>query len=177
MRNLPLVCFLLTSLAGIGIFSCKKDEPDPNKDNRLFICKINGVEWKPKVDPCYLCPFNPKLYAGTDGERSFSILAQRDFRDDGNIKQIQSMWIDIVSIQENNEPLRWKARYLTFNNGDCAHFRTDSTYANVLKITRFDGVYRGILKGEFEFRLVNEDDDCRDTLLVTEGRFDFRTDL
>lgn len=177
MRIFSFLFTLLIAMAGIGILSCHEEEPDPNHDYRLFTCHVNGAEWKPRVDFCLFCPPDPRLYADTGGERSFTIVAARHYLDSDSIKQHQTFRIQLYSIQENNEPIWWHAKYLTFNNGDCAHFRMDTTYSNVIKITRFDGVYRGILKGEFEFRLVSEDQNCTDTLQVTEGRFDFRTDL
>ena len=175
MRTFPLLLAVLIAVTGIGILSCKK-EPDPNKDNHLFICKINGKEWKPKVEFCFLCPPEPEQYADTGGERTIRLEATQDYTENGGTKVFQFFNIKIVLVQENNEPTSWNANFYDLYDG-CGDFSIDNTYSNVLKISRFDGVYRGILKGEFEFRLVNKDKDCPDTLLVTDGIFDLRTDL
>ena len=61
-------------------------------------------------------------------------------------------------------------RYINHNN-DCGAYDVDTTYNNIIEITRID-FDEEIVSGGFKMRLIN--DEC-DTLLVTNGRFDLST--
>jgi hypothetical protein len=161
--------------------SCEKDGPFSN-DGKLpaattsgkntFGCKINGKVWLPSGGYPWESPVNGKHDRGWVGCDQLFVSAIITY-DDGDTSIHQEMilnaWCPVIG---ENEITPIKGAFTDFNG--CGRYRVDTLSPHILVITKLDTAnYIG--SGTFEFKAIN--DDCKDTLVITEGRFDVDTHL
>ena len=160
--------------------SCEKDGPlDTGKlppatmsGKNTFGCKINGEVWLPGGGTIWDGPIYAKHDMGWVGCDQLFVPASHIF-DDGETSIYQSISINVwcPKLGEN---------IMTFNKGaykdfkGCGEYYLDTLSTYKLNITRLDSV-KFIASGTFEFTAIN--DDFKDTLVITEGRFDVDTHL
>ncbi len=153
----------------------KPDEPKmpplTTEGRNTFGCYINGEPWVAEV------PFG----AGFSGIRKiearlnpltgyFGISAKKT---NSNRSIDQNMVVAIANIEGENVyqsypiKLNWDENY----NCDYIFFQLDTNFIHDIDIVKFDTISK-IASGTFAYTLINQE--CNDTLKVTDGRFDVR---
>lgn len=178
---LPLLCLTLLLFG-----QCKKDDPSPSTGPDGYIgghpldslglpfvtteglntmgCLINGEPWLPlrenlTGDLVYHIPFsiteegdlNISAYSDLENDDRAFLIAGEDIVETGEYPLIGNFFDD---------------------NTACGFFNLDSSYDNLLSISRLD-LINEVISGAFEMRVINLD--C-DTLTITQGRFDISSE-
>jgi hypothetical protein len=160
--------------------SCKKDDPlntdklppATTSGKNTFGCKINGKVWLPAGGTLWDSPISAKHDMGWVGCDQLYIGVKRVIGDDtADIDQhlILNVWCPALG---ENTITPGDGVFIDFNN--CGYYRVDTLSPYILSITRLDSI-NFIASGTFELTVIN--DDCEDTLRITEGRFDVDTHL
>jgi hypothetical protein len=176
-----LMPFLLAASLFLLAASCKKDDPlNTNKlppattsGKNTFGCKVNGEVWIAHIEGGV---FDFPIYAihdtGWPGCDQLLVVGKRKYDEQADISQQVSVELRCPKLGENQ---------LLFNKGAFLDFRIcnqgyryalDTLSPCTVFITRLDSI-NFIASGTFEFTAIN--DDCKDTLRITEGRFDVNT--
>jgi hypothetical protein len=167
--------------------SCKKDDPlntdklppATTSGKNTFGCKVNGEVWIAHIegggifdDPIYAKHYlavNHPILGDCD---QLLVVGKRKYDEQADISQQVSVELRCPKLGENQ---------LLFNKGAFLDFRIcnqgyryalDTLSPCTVFITRLDSI-NFIASGTFEFTAIN--DDCKDTLRITEGRFDVNT--
>ena len=186
-RNTWLNIFSMIVLSAVvGISSCGKEkvvEPEPDlpplttTGRMTFGCYVNGEPWVAKVPPFqpYYKPTGGGLHINNDN--LLLMFANKiSTGNDDYFEVIQFRFNKNLDIGINYINYSQSA-YKNFNRvnclgeiGDYTH-EIDSTYSNNVEIFHFD-LEKRIISGKFELRVVSLE--CRDTVLITDGRFDVK---
>ncbi|MBK8557057.1 MAG: hypothetical protein IPL65_15370 [Lewinellaceae bacterium] len=131
---------------------------------------MNGIGWSPCVTPCFLCSDNPQtitVYA-EGGDNLYIIGAESCKGKDDPNKSIESLQVNFVNIDLIT--YEFESASIRFDNVDGHTFLKDTAYCcNEFLITKFSD---HIAQGTFNTRLICDDIDCHDTIMVTNGVFD-----
>lgn len=185
MKTLLVPLFLL-----LGLTTCKKDNTDPNglppatqegKNTGGFL--LNGQPWLPKIDPlnagrspvgAIYGPYTQRIvrlslnfyrYENDNNSQGLSINIEKIKQ--GGIFQLDQN-IDPFVISGPRPPY---AVYTIFDPGTDRSFYTGPQGRGQVIITRLDTLAR-VVSGTFEAKV--REDGGRDSLTITQGRFDFR---
>jgi hypothetical protein len=174
-RTLKWICWLLLPPLLWG--GCEKGflgiKPEGGKElpavttegKNTFGCRINGKVWRNG---------SQFLHGGISGEywppQSLFQIAAKQWRD-GDLKASLSLaaYLDEVGEHNLHRGLYWELDSLCIDVADAYHLLEGAD--NKVHILRLD-TREFIVAGTFEFVLTHTD--CRDTLYVTDGRFDFK---
>jgi hypothetical protein len=171
-----LMPFLLASSLFLLATSCKKDDPlntdklppATTSGKNTFGCKVNGEVWIPYIEGGGVWDrvLNVDHDRGWVGCDQLYIGATKKYSDQANISQVFAInvWCPIIG---ENEITPTSGIFVDFRN--CGNYRVDSLSPHILIITKLDTI-DNIASGNFEFTAIN--DDCGDTIRITEGRFD-----
>ncbi|MCF8239088.1 MAG: hypothetical protein K9I85_13080 [Saprospiraceae bacterium] len=173
MKYLTILLIAMLYLAS----SCQKDNIEPKPDlppatmtgGNTFGCYINGVPWVASKPPF-------TLFTDLTGSYSFQtntlgIQANKIVQKDGEDLVNETMSIGLALQTTGLYNLRsHKYNFRDWVNiATCYSYSIDTLYPHPITITRFDTVNR-VASGIFECRMINNQ--CADTLNITEGRFD-----
>jgi hypothetical protein len=141
-----------------------------------FGCKVNGEVWIPHIEGggAWDNPIYAKHYLAINhpilGEcDQLQVSGKRKYNGQANINQVITINVWCPKIGEN-EITPTSGVFIDFIN--CGYYQVDTLNPHVLFLTRLDSL-NYIASGTFEFTAIN--DDCNDTLRITEGRFDVNT--
>lgn len=168
-------------------FSCEKQNilnPEPPDElppatmtgANTFGCLVNGEVWRPYIQDGNIWEkaLNVKHDRGwVDCDQLF-IGAQRKFHDNGEYTLRQTfainVWCPVLGV---NEITPTNGIFLDFLvQGSCSYkYKVDTLFPYLMNITKLD-VENNIASGTFEFTAINNDNQCPDTLRITQGRFD-----
>ena len=160
--------YLLTFLICVCFLCCKKKglpAPTTSGEN-TFGCKINGEDWKPRKkdnDPFGINgqPLNVRYNPIT---MSLKISAS-------DMEERERVYFSVLNPYENdNFHINKNGASQLLHFAPCTSHRLDTTQIHEVFLTRFDQEER-IVSGTFQFTAIGEDD-CTDTIQVTDGRFD-----
>ncbi|MEZ4906558.1 MAG: hypothetical protein R2771_02690 [Saprospiraceae bacterium] len=171
-------------LLGILFSGCEKDPyADAKENHRFFRCKVNGKEWhNESYDWFYGDDSAMEYYLAPDSiESSGRFIIKMNYYPNENTLESLVVHIDRnLKVGENriskylkNEITNDSFAKSTFNifKPEYKFYYPDETYKNQVNIIDIDSTNR-IIKGTFEFRAITEDG--RDTVLVTDGEFDWK---
>ena len=164
-------------------FSCEKDLFNPKPPNELppatmtgegtFGCLVNGEVWRPYIEDD---PFESRIYAKHD--RGWPDCDQLFVSGTRNLTKNDVTIFQSMSI--NSWCPELGANKITFSKGryrdleGCGEYYLDTLSPHILYITKLDTI-NYIASGTFELTVIN--DDCKDTIKITEGRFDVNSRL
>lgn len=176
-RKTPI--FLTAIILIIAIFSCEKkfDKEEFYKEakekHKFFRCKVNGEEWH-TAGHGYFGNMSTMAYYTYSYDPKYSGTFEANIDNKPNDNKNENMYIYIENDLEegDNEIKQVGTRYIytNFINSPWKIYYIDSTYNNNLYITDIDSTNK-IITGQFEFRAMTEDG--QDTVLVTDGEFDW----
>ena len=167
-------------------FSCEKDPLNPEPADQLppatmtgentFGCLVNGEVWRPYTENLWEGAINAKHDRGWPDCDQLLVSGKRRFTSDAELNGIfnQSVILNVwcPKLGENK---------LTPSNGaflyfqECGYsYRIDTFSTYIMNITKLD-VINNIASGTFEFTAIH--DECQDTVIITEGRFDVDSSL
>ena len=167
MKKLP---FLLFTMAIFFFTQCKKDNfPAATMSGEdTFGCRVDGEEWTPKKKPNSIGGLNnsPLRVRFSDITNGLTISAVR-YHSENSFDQfsfgikMNPEGIGIYSISPGS----------AFFGGDCSYYEVDTSSFNQMEIVKFDREER-IVSGNFEFTLLSPENDCFESIAITDGRFD-----
>ncbi len=177
MKNLYQSQLLLPFLLAALLLAAACDNaPEPTPADKLppatmygantFGCLVNGEVWLPHSGSIWDEALNVKHDRGWVGCDQLFIGATKIYSSEKDIYQeiILNVWCPVLG--END---------LTFLKGvyrdakGCGRYHLDTLSQHKLFVTRLDTI-NYIASGTFYFTAIN--DDCQDTIRITEGRFD-----
>jgi hypothetical protein len=173
-----LMPFLLAASLFLLAASCKKDDPlNTNKlppattsGKNTFGCKVNGEVWIAHIEGGV---FDFPIYAihdtGWPGCDQLLVVGKRKYDEQADISENIALNLWCPKLEENQLSYHPSA-FLDFLG--CGDYYLDTLSSHILFITKLDSI-NYIASGTFEFTAIN--DDCNDTLRITEGRFDVGT--
>lgn len=174
--KLNLLLFFILIL----FYGCKKNENPcaalteklPNltsQGNNTFGCKVNGEDWVAyKNIPLFNINNEQKIGTSLNtGNDLLTIIANRDISMEGCDTLNQRMSLSIDSLLAGTPD--FLAHTSLINYQESCSYKIDTTKFNNVTITTLDTV-NAILSGSFDLQFISND--CNDTILVTEGRFD-----
>ena len=178
--------FTLISFLLLLSFSCEKKSilnPEPPDElppatmtgENTFGCLVNGEVWRPYTENLWESAISAKHDIGwpecdqllVSGKRRFTSNTVSSGVFNQNIKM--NAWCPVLG---DNMLTFSKRSFIDFNN--CGEYYLDTLSQRILTITRLDSTNK-IASGTFEFTVINEE--CNDTLRITEGRFDVDSSL
>jgi hypothetical protein len=182
MPDMKKSILLLSSILILLAASCGDDDETLATDQlppatmigaNTFGCKVNGDVWIPHVEgaPFWESPIYAKHDRWWPDCDQLFVSGERRYEKKADIYQSMSInvWCPVLG---ENEITFSKGRYRDLEG--CGEYYLDTLSPRILIITRLDSV-KFIASGTFEFTVIN--DDCEDTLRITEGRFDVDTHL
>ncbi len=163
---------ILFILSIITILGCSKEEPEPTppKPNEADTMRalINGEEWSAycgsSIPGLGCTKVNCQYYDDTKGisigagGKTHGISFSKNSGGGGELGTNILPYRRVV--------VRCAPKYC--KGSTCLQYELDTTYLNVLEILEINIEYK-IIEGKFEFRAVNQE--CADTILVTDGYF------
>ena len=165
-------------------FSCEKKNifnPEPPDElppatmtgANTFGCLVNGEVWRPYTESIWESSLNVKHDKGWVNCDQLFIGANRKFSSDFNQEIIINVWCPKLGI---NNITPGKGVFLDFFvEPPCGYrYRVDTLSPYTINITKLDTI-NNIASGTFEFTVINNE--CQDTLRITEGRFDADSSL
>lgn len=156
--------------------SCKKENPSPldklppatMTGANTFGCLVNGKVWLPHTEAFWDPALDVTHTQWSTGGWQLKIGARKDNTSGKSPGILQSFSINVwYPIIGNNTITPINSIFIDFE--DCGFYRIDTFSPHNMLITRLD-VVDYIASGTFYFTAINED--CQDTIHVTEGRFD-----
>lgn len=184
MKNL-IIIFLIASLSSCSVESIFETSPKRELPSESY----NGSEnfgFVLNKDDVWVAQWHPLhsilgsraivLIGGINPSNELRITAERKIRD-RETNELYNNEIIIIHGLVINDPMPFvDLEYVTYkdylgaNSYSCTSYNLDSTYNNVINITRNDS----ILSGTFDFRLISVHDNClNDTIYLSQGRFNF----
>lgn len=173
MKNQTLLLFLLLPL--LLAASCGKEDDDSTPSDKLppatmtgentFGCLVNGEVWLPHTEAFWDSPLSvvhDTYWVGCD---QLKIGARKDNPNVGSPNILQSFSINVWCPKLGDNDVQ----AVFWDNEGCGIYRLDSISPHILKITKLDTI-NFIAAGTFSFTVINQD--CQDTLRITDGRFD-----
>lgn len=153
--------------------SCKKENTDPADKlppatmtgANTFGCLVNGEVWLPHTGSIWDLSLDVNHGQWPTGEWQLKIGAYRKYPDK---KIYQTFALNVWDPVLGENHITYNSRIFTDFEG-CGFYRLDTLSPNVLVISKLDQI-NFIASGTFYFTVIN--DECQDTLRVTEGRFD-----
>jgi hypothetical protein len=180
-KNIFILSIVFNSLALMSS-GCKKDKNSLDKElsklpaitqsgQNTFGCLVNGKAWVPKGSDAS----KPNSYIIIDPGYKDGDFSLRTYRIADNLREdytINSDSIKTTGTYVVNDTTRTRVIYSKATPDLSQIFCKIYYRKGFLKIARYD-LQAGIVSGEFEFSMVNED--CSpDTIKVTNGRFDYK---
>jgi len=180
-----LFYFLLLSSICLAASCIKFEEEAPPEPTlpaltteglNTFGCYINGELWVAET-PLFseiagirrLEAFYHPILVNPPREHYFAIRAKKT-NEDGSLDQ--TIIIEIENVQdEGTFEIIYSDKFYRDINYSCSEkfFELDTISFNEVRLTRFDTLAK-IASGTFSFTLINQE--CNETLKITEGRFD-----
>ena len=172
--------FLLLLLLLLFGLSCQKEEVSPvdllppatMSGANTFGCLVNGELWKPYTGPWWESLFDTALDVKHDRgwvgcDQLFIGARWNDSKAGINQDFAINVWCPVLGI---NTITPSKGIFTDFRLRGCTYnYRVDTLSPHTMNITKLDTI-NFIASGTFSFTAIN--DDCIDTIRVTEGRFD-----
>ena len=163
----------------IALFSCKKDGPLPaatQNGSHTFGCKVNGKTWIPDgVGGFAKIEAISGGYVGTSISPTHNSVFISTYRSDRTKIDLHIQGVNKTGVYELNKstnilyaelrPLNYGAYFPDPGRA----FSTNPTYTGTVTVTKADTV-NSIISGTFEFTVY--DPDSRQTIRITDGRFD-----
>ena len=163
-------------------FSCEKDLLNPEPSDTLppatttgentFGCLVNGEPWIPDIEN------------GTFWDHAIYAKHDREWPDCDQLLVAGKKQIPSQKTYQEISPNVWCPELgenkISYSNGiywdyeNCQRYYLDTLSPHILFITKLDTI-NNIASGTFEFTVINED--CSDTLRISEGRFDVDSSL
>lgn len=170
-----LKIFTLLFLLGLLFSACGLFEPeDPYKRakeiHRFFRCKVNGKEWYNKSSDWFYGDLSAiEYYVAPDSVENSGrfIMSMEYYPDDNTLESLSISILRDLKEGENITPFYQYGVYKPYTK----LYKTDESYNNYVFIDEIDSTNR-IIAGKFEFRAITEDG--RDTVLITDGEFDWK---
>jgi hypothetical protein len=176
--------FTFLAFALLLSFSCEKQNifnPEPPDElppatmtgANTFGCLVNGEVWRPYVEGANI--WESAIYAKHDrgwvGCDQLLVGATKKYFSEVDISQEISVnvWCPVIG---ENEISFSKGRYRDLRG--CGEYYLDTLSLHTLIITKLDTI-NNIASGTFEFTAIN--DECQDTVKITQGRFDVDSSL
>lgn len=165
--------FYLLLLSFLLAASCEKNDDNPvdklppatMTGENTFGCLVNGEVWLPHTGSLWNPALNVDHAQWPTGEWQLLIGATRQ-KENINIYDVLTINVWDPQLGENIiTPI--SSVYIDFKG--CGNYRVDTLTPHVMTITKLDAI-NYIASGTFYFTAIN--DDCQDTIRVTEGRFD-----
>ena len=166
-------------------FSCEKDPLNPEPPDALppatmtgentFGCLVNGKVWRPYTENLWEEAISAKHDLGWVDCDQLLVSGKRRYNSDSvssgvfNQNMKMNVWCPILG--ENTITFS-KRSFIDFNN--CGEYYLDTLSPRIMNITRLDSINK-IASGNFEFTAINNE--CQDTIQITEGRFDVDSSL
>ncbi len=167
-NNIVILLYLLCAWLSMGS-SCKDKEPASPSPKNYFICKINGVEYKPKGydgTPNYYIDVDPNY-----GEGVIGIATYRHENDD--LAYAFGFGSDSLKSTGKYTLTRTGRHRMSFENftTSCQYFSGHNDLIFLSGFFTFDtyDLENFIFSGQFE-AVMTKTDGC-DTLRITEGKF------
>jgi hypothetical protein len=166
MKN-TLLLLLTFSL----FFACNKDDgitphEEWTSDDNIFQCKVNGEDWEPEGNSASISGGSLAVYY-VDFTKGFQLIASNK-NDDKNLNQAISMSTFLTNGAIGTYKILSKTVFIDFNN--CGDYYRDTTIQDTYTINISDtDSLNHIMEGTFKFKATN--DDCGDTIRVSDGYF------
>ncbi len=175
MKKLYILLFPFLLAASCG----KKDDDQPTDKlppatmtgANTFGCLVNGEVWLPHTGSIWDEALNVKHDRGWVGCDQLAIGVKKITSTNVNIYQTFNInvWCPVVGANTTSPS---NGIFIDFE--DCGNYRVDTLSPHVVNITKLDTI-NFIASGTFYFTAIN--DDCLDTIRITEGRFDVNSHL
>ena len=161
--------FLLLSLL-ILFSNCDDDLPEPTKNGaNTFGCLVNGDSWVATVDGFTESATDALFYLNTDGSAYLTLTGILD--DDNDIRQTIRVRFRAENFAINTKyRLDDEVKFRDDNReSSCSFITIDTAMHNEVVIKHIDEENRTI-SGTFEYTC--REDECDETVVISEGRFD-----
>ncbi len=179
--------FMFLNFTLLLSFSCEKQETNPTDKlppatmtgENTFGCLVDGEVWRQYIQGANIweSALKVKHDRGWVDCDQLHISAKRMFHENGEYILHQefgiNVWCPVLGL---NKITPSKGAFLDFIiNSPCSYrYSVDTLSPYVIDITKLDTV-NNIASGTFEFTAINNE--CQDTIRITEGRFDADSSL